>query len=195
VDNESDADIGAFWRAVALVRLDRPTGLRALETVFAAGRAPSELRGPMRGGFVASTIALPIDIAATALTSVWLPWKGKTFDPDAAAGRNLVTSGARRLMRVTVPRYRTTDEDAGRFGAFRFMSSTGPSAFTPDVTVLRIDYRDVPENPRWPIRAILDELVDVGDGMHLGQALLEVRGALRRVAWFSLQRPAEGEDV
>jgi hypothetical protein len=176
----------SFWRAVALLRLERPAGLAALESVFSAGQPPVRLRGPMRGRFLASTIDHHVDPAFEALTSIWLPWKGKTFDPDADQGRNLFTTGARRLMRVTLPNYTTIDE-AGGCSAFRFLTSIGPSAFTPGVDVLRIDYRDVPENPSWPVRKILDELVMIEDGRYLGQALIEFRGSLRRAAWFSLE--------
>jgi hypothetical protein len=68
------------------------------------------------------------------------------------------------------------------------VASTGPSALDPGTTVLRIDYRDVPENPSWPVRRVLDELVSVDDGLYLGQALFAGRGTLRRAAWFSLER-------
>jgi len=176
----------SFWRAVALLRLERPAGLAALESVFAGGLPPTSLRGPLRGRFLASTIGHHIDPAFEALTSLWLPWKGKTFDPDAEQGRNLFTAGARRMMRVTLPKYATIDEPGG-CSAFRFLTSIGPSAFTPGVDVLRIDYRDVPENPSWPVRKILDELVMIEDGRYLGQALIEFRGSLRRAAWFSLE--------
>jgi hypothetical protein len=176
----------SFWRAVALLRLERPAGLAALESVFAGGQPPTSLRGPMRGRFLASTVGRHIDPALDALTSIWLPWKGKTFDADADQGRNLFTAGARRLMRVTLPKYATTDEPRG-CSAFRFLTSVGPSAFTPGINVLRIDYRDVPENPSWPVRKILDELVMIEDGRYLGQALIEFRGSLRRAAWFSLE--------
>lgn len=176
----------SFWRAVALLRLERPAGLAALESVFAAGQPPTSLRGPMRGRFLASTIGHHVDPAFEALTSLWLPWKGKTFDPEAEQGHNLFTAGARRMMRVTLPKYATIDEPGG-CGAFRFLTSIGPSAFTPGVDVLRIDYRDVPENPSWPVRKILDELVMIEDGRYLGQALIEFRGSLRRAAWFSLE--------
>src|SRR5450432_1701214 len=67
----------SFWRAVALLRLERPAGLAALESVFAAGRPQTRLRGPMRGRFLASTIGHHIDPAFEALTTIWLPWKGK----------------------------------------------------------------------------------------------------------------------
>ena len=177
----------AFWRAVAQVHLDRPAGLAALEALFAGGAVPGALRGPMQGRFITSTVNRPIDIAMHAFTSSWLPWKGKTFDPASGSGRNLFTTGAKRMMRVTLPRYRLLDEEDGLHSAFRFLTSTGPSAFTPGVDVLRIDYRDVAENPRWTIRKILDELVQVDDTHYLGQALLEFRGSLRRAAWIALE--------
>jgi hypothetical protein len=177
----------SYWHAVALLRLDRSAGLAALESVFAHGGVPTGLRGPLRGRFLASILGHGIDPPFEALTSRWLPWKGKTFDPEAAEGRNLFSAGTRRVMRVTLPKYRTTSERLGTCGAFRFITSTGPSAFTSDVDVVRIDYRDVPENPSWPIRKILDELVMIEDGLYLGQALMEFRGTLRRAAWFSLE--------
>jgi hypothetical protein len=189
-----ESDLAAppsFWRAVALLRLERPAGLAALESVFASGGVPAGLRGPLRGRFLASTFGHHLDPAFEALTSVWLPWKGKTFDPDAEEGRNLFTPGARRIMRVTLPTYQTRDESDGgmrRCSAFRFITSTGASAFSPGVEVLRIDYRDVAENPSWPVRKILDELVKVEEGRYLGQALIEFRGSLRRAAWFCLEQ-------
>ncbi|HEY0871379.1 MAG TPA: hypothetical protein VGD55_13340, partial [Acidothermaceae bacterium] len=117
-----------FWRAVAMLRLERPAGLAALESVFATGGVPTGLRGPMGGRFLASTLGHHLDPAFEALTAVWLPWKGKTFDADAEEGRNLFTPGARRVMRVTLPTYQTRDEAGGRCSAFRFITSTGPSA-------------------------------------------------------------------
>ena len=63
----------------------------------------------------------------------------------------------------------------------------GPSVTSPSCEVLRIDYRDLEENPTWPIRQILDELVQVDDEVYLGQALMQWRGELRRAASFSLE--------
>jgi hypothetical protein len=186
-EREREPSTTAYWRAVALLRLERPAGLDALGHAFAGGVAATDVTGPMRGRLLASTIGHHLDGAFEGLTALWLPWKGKAFDTDAADGRNLFTAGARRLMRVTLPRYRMTDEGPGRFGAFRFVTKVGPSAFVTGVDVLRIDYRDIPENPRWPVRKVLDELVQVGDGIYLGQALIEFRGSIRRAAWFSLE--------
>jgi hypothetical protein len=80
------------------------------------------------------------------------------------------------------------ESDRG-FTAFRFATTVGPSVTDPSVSVLKIDY-DHPDSP-WPVRLILDELVLVGDGQHLGQALMRWGGRFRRVAWFALEVPEE----
>ncbi|MGH2636484.1 MAG: hypothetical protein ACRDHU_10125, partial [Actinomycetota bacterium] len=71
--------------------------------------------------------------------------------------------------------------------AFGFETSLGPSVTDPGTSVLRLDYAR-PGSP-WPVRLVLDELVEVGDGQHLGQALVSWRGRYRRAAWFALERP------
>jgi hypothetical protein len=53
--------------------------------------------------------------------------------------------------------------------------------------VLRLDYREVDENPGFPVRRVLYELVQIVDGLYLGQVLLWWGGGFRRVAWFSLE--------
>jgi hypothetical protein len=177
-----------FWRAVASVRLDRDAGLHALEAQFAAGTTPTQLDGPLRGHFLAFTVGHHADRALESLAHLWMPWKGKTFDSATNSGRNVFSSGARALMRLTMPNYQPVDLGDGRCAAFAFDTSVGPSALNRGTEVLRIDYRDVPANPKWPVRKVLDELVDIGDGIFLGQALMEFRGSLRRAAWFSLER-------
>lgn len=184
-DSNMTAD---FWRAVASVRLDRDAGLRALDAQFSTGTAPMHLDGPFRGHFLACTVEYGIDRILESVAHLWMPWRGKTFDSETNSGRNIFSAGAGTLMRLTLPNYRPVDLGDGRCGAFAFKTSLGPSAISAGVDVLRIDYRDVPENPKWPVRKVLDELVEVGDGTFLGQALMEFRGSLRRVAWFSLQR-------
>jgi hypothetical protein len=178
----------AFWRAVSRLRLDRTLGLRELEICFAAGTPPNDLDGELRGRLHATTVGRGVDWVAESATRLWMPWLGKTFDHASGSGRNDFTGGAGRLMRFTLPRYPELRVDGRRSSAFVFRTSVGPSALDSENTVLRIDYRDVPENPSWPIRRILDELVAVDDGLFLGQALMEWRGSLRRAAWFSLER-------
>jgi hypothetical protein len=179
----------AFWRAVGELHQDRWRGLKELETCVAGGSSPEGLDGRLRGRLLATTLGRGFDLAADAAARLWMPWLGKTFDGAANSGRNDFTAGAGLLFRFTFPRYSELKvEDSQRCSGFAFRSSISPSALDPDTAVLRIDYRDEPENPSWPVRRILDELVAVDDGLFLGQALFDWRGKLRRAAWFSLER-------
>ena len=54
---------GEYWHAVAMLRLDRPQGLAELAQTFAAGAAPMDLDGPLRGRLVATTIGHGLDVA------------------------------------------------------------------------------------------------------------------------------------
>jgi hypothetical protein len=180
----------SYYRAVAKLRLDRPVGLGELESLFAAGSAPTTLDGPLDGRLLAFTVGHGLDRLFEMIADAWMPWKGKVFDAAARRGRNLFTSAVRPMLRMTIPAHPVLGAGPGRCTAFPFLTSVGGSAVLPGVEVLRIDYRDVPENPRWPVRRTLDELVDIGDGRYLGQALLEWHGRLRRAAWFELTSPA-----
>jgi hypothetical protein len=176
-----------YWHAVAMLRLDRPRGLVELERTFAAGSAPAALDGPMRGRVVATTVGHGADRVFEALARAWMPWKGKTFDPVRHEGTNLFTPGGDTAIRIAFPTYRARGRrDTGPV-AFRFLTGVGPSVTVPSRDVLRIDYRDLEENPTWPVRRVLDELVQVDDEVYLGQALMQWRGELRRAAWFSLE--------
>lgn len=178
----------AYWRAVAMLRFDRPRGLSELERCFSAGRAPSHMDGPYAGRVVATTFGRGLDGPFEAVAGQWMPWKGKTLNAAAAEGRNIFTTGGRRAVRMVWPGYAGVRHDSpDRSTAFRFVTDVGKSETSPGVDVLRIDYRDLEENPSWPIRRILDELVEVGDGLYLGQALLYLRGSFHRAAWFSLE--------
>lgn len=158
------------------------------ERAFAAGVVPPPLEGRFRGTLLATTLGRPFDRAATALGRAWMPWLGKAFVPEAGWGINLFTRSAYLPTRLGLPGYRMLRSDGpARFVAFRFRTGVGPSARMPGVDVLRLDY-DLPENPSWPIRGVLDEVVEVEPGRYLGQALLRWRGRWARAAWFALER-------
>lgn len=174
-----------LWRAEATLRHDRRVALGGLERCFADGSSPEGLDGPLDGRLVATTFGFGLDLVFESLARLYMPWTGKAFDPAAKEGRNRFVRSARPFVRVVWPGYRDlVAADDGGFTAFRFDTSVGPSATAPDVNVLRIEYASNP----WPVRLVLDELVDVGEGQHLGQALMRWRGGLRRVAWFALER-------
>jgi hypothetical protein len=179
-----------YWHAVAMLRLDRPLGLTELESCFTGGKAAEGLVGFRRGRMIATTCGYGLDGAFEALGRLWMPWRGKTFSRQAAEGMNLFTPGGRRAIRVAFPRYRELGDDESGTSAFRFVTSIGPSVTDPGLTVLRLDYRAIAENPPLPVRRVLDELVQIDAGLFLGQALLSRGGRLRRVAWFSLESAA-----
>lgn len=178
-----------LWRAEAMLRHDRRWALAELERGFGAGRAPVGLKGPLDGRLVTGTLGYGLDPLLEATTRVLMPWIGKSFDAEMKNGRNRFVGWARPFFRVLWPRYRDLRPDGLRdFTAFRFDTSVGESVTEPGMSVLRIDY-DHPESP-WPVRTILDELVEVGEGHHLGQALMRRSGGgFRRVAWFALVPP------
>jgi hypothetical protein len=180
----SDLDALSFWRAVATIPVDRRSALLEVEEAFASGALPEGLDGFHRGRLVATTVGYGLDLLWETVARLWMPWKGKVFRPGE--GRNVFDASARPLTRLMAPGYRGVEEGgAGRFTAFRFRTSAGPSGLIPGVQVLRIDY-DLEENPG-AVRRVLDELVRISEGLYLGQALLRLRGRERRVAWFALE--------
>jgi hypothetical protein len=176
-----------YFRALADLPHDRVAALAELESCFRDAETPAPIDGPTRGRFLTTTIGHGLDPIAGALARLWMPWTGKAFDPEAKEGRNLFTPGFRPVLRTLWPGYDVErPEGEGRFSTFPFTTWEGGSAFTPrGADVLKIDYEH-PQSP-WLIRDVLDELVLIDDGMHLGQALLRVKGRLHRVAWFELR--------
>ncbi len=176
-----------YWRAVATLPADRAWALGELERCFREGGLPAMPSGPLEGRLLTTTMGSVVDPAFMGATRLWMPWKGKTVDPAAGVGRNLFTPGWRPVERSLWPRYHDVrDEGAGRLSTFSFTVWTGPSETDPDVKVLKIDY-DHARSPAFLIRRVLDEVVHVGDGVLLGQALMSWRGSRRRAAWFQLR--------
>lgn len=167
---------------------DRRRALAELEACFRDGEAPVALDGPLDGRLITVTLGYGLDAILAGVTRLWMPWTGKAFDPSMKQGRNRFVGAARPFFRLLWPGHQDlTPDGSDAFTAFRFDTSVGQSVTAPGVSVLKIDY-DHPECP-WPIRLILDELVHVGDGQHLGQALMRRGGGFRRVAWFALETP------
>ena len=182
------AGAARLWRAEATVRHERRRALAELEACFRDGAAPKSLEGPLDGRLVTGTLGYGLDPLLEVATRLWMPWRGKAFDPAIKQGRNRFDESARPLFRLPWPGYDDLEaEGPGAFTAFRFDTSVGESVTDPGLAVLKIDYGH-PRSP-WPIRLILDELVHVGGGQHLGQALMRRSNGFRRVAWFALQNP------
>lgn len=159
-----------------------------LEALFAAGKPPTPaLAGRAEGELVALDIAPVVTQALTTLTSVWLPWQGKTFDESQSRGDNIFTAGSKPAARIFNPWYRNyIDDGPNTYRAFAFRTYVAGARENPSHPVFKIDY-DLPENPRVTIRRVLDELVQIDHGVFLGKA--HVRwwsGRWQRVAFFSL---------
>jgi hypothetical protein len=181
----NEPDVTRLWRAEAMLRHDRRGALAELERCFVSAEASGGLEGPLDGRLVTGTLGYGLDVVLEGMSRLWMPWKGKAFEAEAKQGRNRFAGGARPMFRVLWPGYGDLLEDgSGGFTAFPFDTGVGESVTAPGLSVLKIDY-DHPASP-WPVRLILDELVHVGHGEHLGQALMRRRDGFRRVAWFAL---------
>lgn len=176
-----------YFRALADLPYERTNALAELEACFRGGATPAAIDGPTSGRVLTTTFGYGLDALTVGLARLWMPWKGKRFDPEAKEGRNIFATSFRPVMGVLWSGYDIEEaEGSGRYSTFPFTTWLGASAYTPgEADVLKIDYEH-PQSP-WLIRDILDELVQVDDGIFLGQALLRVRGRLHRVAWFELR--------
>ena len=176
-----------YFRAVADLPHDRRAALADLEACFRDAQTPVRIEGTTRGRIVTTTVGWGVDAVAGGLARLWMPWRGKSFDPEVKEGRNLFSSSFRPVLRLLWPSYELErSEGSRRLSAFPFTTWEGTSVFTSGGSdVLKIDYEH-PQSP-WLVRDVLDELVQIDDGLFLGQALLRIRGRLHRVAWFELR--------
>jgi hypothetical protein len=161
-----------------------------LNEVFRAGTLPSQkLNGRTRGSVVLMDIAPGITQFMEALTGGgWMPWKGKTFDAATQTGDNLFSKQDVPIARVLWPLYRGIVADGPEtVRAFKFKTYSAPGLFDPRQSVLKIDYNS-PENPPLSIRRVLDEIVQIQDGVFLGKAHLKWWwGTWHTVAYFKLE--------
>ena len=179
----SDALHPGIGRAKAIDELDR---------MFVAGSPPDPVPDGFHPGTLLATCTwAPWDGVVARIAHAWMPWQGKSFDAASSTGLNRFTGGAaeRRVMRILWPGYRPVSRTADRIEAFQFRNRLEPGALDPGVRVYKIDY-DFAANPGFIIRRILDELVQVEDGLYLGKVLMRVGGRYRGIGFFMLERPA-----
>ena len=178
------------WRATARTA----AGSAALERLFRTGRFPtSPPSGLARGTFLATTVEPTVDRALAALTSLAMPWLGKAFDPAASRGENVFAPGPgwyTAALLGLVPRlgWPIRRDAAGRLRGFPFVTERGVGLVDPGTEVLRIVY-DHPGAPNpFPVRRVLDEVVEVEPGLLLGKAHLRGWGGRAwPVAFFALR--------
>ena len=174
--------------AQALVRVNRVQGFAALNDLFRAGTVPEpSLKGRYAGELIALDLAPGLTQFFQWLANAWMPWRGKTFDLSQQRGDNIFTKDSYLLVRLFNPLYRGfTADSAKTYRGFAFRTYTAPGLFDADRMVLKIDY-NLKENPALTVRRVLDELVQLDDGLYLGKAHVHWWwSGWQTVAYFSL---------
>jgi hypothetical protein len=166
---------------------DRAGGSAKLNELFRLGVPPADIDGQTEGILVAPLIAGPVDAFARRLTAVWMPWLGKRFDKAAARGDNVLATSARWPAKLLWPFYSMGEARGGK-AAFDFETGVEPGKVDPDVDVLKIDYAPMERNPRFIIKPIRDELVEIVAGANLGKILWHSRkGDYTLIGYFALK--------
>jgi len=166
----------------------RAHDLASLNDMFRAGTPPTApLDGPYAGVLHALDVAPGLTPFFRYVVERWMPWQGKTFDARRSSGDNVFTRDSLGLAHVFWPLYRGYRDDGPQtYRAFEFRTRVAAGLFDPDRQVLKIDY-DLPSNPGFTIRRVLDELVQVAGGEYLGKAHLRWWwGHWQTVAFFAL---------
>jgi hypothetical protein len=165
----------------------RGWALERLNEMFRGGRAPDpQPEGFLQGRLVTMSLWGPSDALVRRISQMWMPWLGKSFDPAAQTGVNVLTQSARSPMKAFWPSYVPERELSDRIEAFPFRTRIAPGEVDPDVQVLKIDYNSDP-NPNFLIRRILDELVQVDEKLYLGKILFRRQGSWLPIGFFSLE--------
>jgi hypothetical protein len=168
--------------------LNRARTLTELDRMFRGGAPPDPLpAGFLTGRLLATQTWAPWDGVVQRIARAWMPWQGKTFDPESSTGLNRFAPlpGFRPILRIMFPSYRPVGESADRIDAFEFRTRRDDAAVDPGLSVAKIDY-DFEANPAL-IRRILDELVQVGDGVYLGKILYRVGRRFHPIGFFMLE--------
>lgn len=169
---------------------NRSSALRQLDALFRSGTAPDPLpEGFLPGRLIGTSILSPLDALVARIAAAWMPWQGKTFDREAQAGVNRFDASARTPLRVLFPGYRPERDLGNLIEAFPMRNRVAPGEVDPDVQVFKIDY-DFDANPRFIIRHIMDELVQIDDGLYLGKILYRTATRFHPIGFFSLERVA-----
>ncbi|MBE9006140.1 hypothetical protein IQ259_14030 [Fortiea sp. LEGE XX443] len=170
------------------LKYDQKSGIAALDNIYRRGIVPNQLlNGRYWGEFLASNFHPVLDNLLDIITKIWLPWEGKKFDAQNNTGDNIFTNDGLLLGRLIWPFYNGYVVDSrGRSLAFKFQSSLGRCLLEPDIEVLRLNF-DLPGNPQFLIRDLVDQLVQIDDDFYLGKAVLKhPEGGWFCAAYFTL---------
>lgn len=189
VADERDLIGDAIRAAGKLARHDIARGISELNELFRLGNAPNApLAGRYAGKLIALDLAPGVTELARSVADLWMPWQGKAFEPAKSSGFNIFTRDSLMLAHLFWLKYQGYRYDtADTYGAFTFTTRIAAGLMDPDRQVLKIDY-ELAENPRGSVQRVLDELVEVADGLYLGKANLHLYwGDWKTVAFFTLE--------
>jgi hypothetical protein len=160
-----------------------------LDEKFRSGSPPDPLpQGLLPGRLLTMTWRDVPDAFVARVARLYMPWLGKSFDSEASMGVNVLAKNARVPLKILWPRYVVERELADRLEAFPFRTRVDEGAVDPGLKVLKIDY-DFDANPKL-IRSILDELVQIDDGVYLGKILFRRKDRWHPIGFFSLVSPS-----
>lgn len=166
---------------------DRAGAAAKLNELYRLGVPPKQIEGRTEGILVAPLIAGPVDSVLRRITGLWMPWLGKRFDSAASRGDYVLTSSARLPAKLLWPLYSMGEADGDK-AAFDFETGVEPGKDDPDIDVLKIDYAPMDRNPRFIIKPIRDELVEIVPGANLGKILWRSRdGGYKLIGYFALK--------
>ena len=116
------------------------------------------------------------------------PWLGKSFAASDNLGFNIFVPKGAALLRLLMPFYKkfsfNKDDNTD---AFYFQTRTAAGLKDKELQVIKLDY-DAPENP-FPIRIILDEIVEIAPEEFLGKIHLKVfPGFYSTIGYFGLKK-------
>ena len=168
----------------------RADALGELNSLFKGGTAPHRPPdGFLPGDLVTMSLTRPSDAFVRFVSGHYMPWLGKKFDRESNEGINILKPVARSQMKVLWKNYTPSVATDGNLEAFPFKMRVAPGELDPNVDVLKIDY-DFDANPSFIIRHILNELVQIDDGLYLGKILYRTRNAWHLIGYFSLRDPS-----
>jgi len=116
------------------------------------------------------------------------PWLGKSFVAGDKFGFNIFMPKGAVLLKILMPLYKKFSTNAnGDTDAFYFQTRTDTGLKDKAVKVSKLDY-DAPENP-FPIRIILDEIVEIAPDRFLGKIHLKAfPGFYSTIGYFGLTK-------
>ena len=169
---------------------DRQGALDTLNAIFKLGLPLDRpLDGKHRGDLVMLCLFPPLDATGRTISRFWFPWLGKRFDAGSQTGLNLFTPSAKIVGRRMWPSFSDYRPYAqGILTAFDFTTYSGMGIEDPEVSTLKLDY-DLPTNPRFLVKTVLDEVTQITGNYYLGKAFLRRKdGSHKLAAFFALRR-------